>query len=477
MTPTPEQEAIVAAVRGSDDNLCIEALAGAAKTTTLVMIANSKKSKPTLSLAFNKKIALEMADRLPGNCTAMTLNSLGYRSWSQALGKKFLSVNTKKNYEILFALCEKLKGEDKDSAYSYFSDILRSVAYGKTAGYIPDDHFPTMRRLMEDQDLFIHLEEEPSDLIFNLIRDTSIESLRLSHQGVVDFDDQILMSALSPQAKFPNYPLVLIDEAQDLSSLNHFMLRKLAKERVIGVGDACQSIYGFRGAHEDSMNLLKSSFNMRSLVLSVSFRCPRLVVEEARWRAPHMQYPEWAIEGSVSSLPSWTSSDLPQDATVLCRNNAPLFSLALRLLRNGRRVELVGNDIGKTLVKILKKIGPPDTPRSVVLDGIAEWQEAKLAKSRSPGSINDQAACLRVFCEGGETLGAIMRFAENLLAQTGPVKLMTIHKSKGLEFDHVFILNRDLINLKDPQDRNVLYVGQTRAKQSLTYIRLEDFNE
>jgi len=224
------------------------------------------------------------------------------------------------------------------------------------------------------------------------------------------------------------------------------------------------------------MQLLQQTFEMRPFTLSISFRCPRTVVEEARWRAPHMRYPEWASPGEVTSLHTWSPSDLRESPVILCRNNAPLFRLALMLLRSGRRVELVGNDIGKTLVKILKKFGPPDTPKAAVLSAIAEWEEAKLAKTRSPGSVTDQAACLRVFCEGGETLGSILSFANDLLSQVGPVKLLTIHKSKGLEFPHVYILNREAINLREAQDRNVLYVAQTRAKETLTYISLENFH-
>ena len=37
--PTPEQVEILDAVRSTDDNLLVSALAGAAKTTTLVMMA------------------------------------------------------------------------------------------------------------------------------------------------------------------------------------------------------------------------------------------------------------------------------------------------------------------------------------------------------------------------------------------------------------------------------------------------------
>jgi ATP-dependent exoDNAse (exonuclease V) beta subunit len=67
--------------------------------------------------------------------------------------------------------------------------------------------------------------------------------------------------------------------------------------------------------------------------------------------------------------------------------------------------------------------------------------------------------------------GAIKQ-AEKLASQTGRIKLMTGHRSKGLEFKSVFILDRQLMNLKseDSQDRNLLYVCQTRAKLNLFYV-------
>ena len=57
------------------------------------------------------------------------------------------------------------------------------------------------------------------------------------------------------------------------------------------------------------------------------------------------------------------------------------------------------------------------------------------------------------------------------------VVLSTIHKSKGLEADNVFILDVNLIpskyaTTKDQlkQERNLLYVAITRAKNKLIYI-------
>ena len=87
-TPTPEQLAIVTAATDTTDNLLVSALAGAAKTSTLEMIANALPDVNTICLAFNKKIATEMEQRLPSNCTAKTLNALGNAAWKDAIGKR-----------------------------------------------------------------------------------------------------------------------------------------------------------------------------------------------------------------------------------------------------------------------------------------------------------------------------------------------------------------------------------------------------
>ena len=107
--PTEEQQAILDFANDSKDNLLINALAGAAKTSTLVMLADYKRMSQTqiLCLAFNKKIADEMRTRLPTNCTSMTLNSLGHRVWGQSLGRRLSRPDTKKNYNILRDLIDK----------------------------------------------------------------------------------------------------------------------------------------------------------------------------------------------------------------------------------------------------------------------------------------------------------------------------------------------------------------------------------
>ena len=86
----------------------------------------------------------------------------------------------------------------------------------------------------------------------------------------------------------------------------------------------------------------------------------------------------------------------------------------------------------------------------------------------------DQAECLMLFAEQGQELGDAIAYAEHIFASQGPIMLMTGHKSKGLEFNNVFILDQHLIR-DEGQDRNLRYVMQTRTKDTLTYINTADF--
>jgi len=225
------------------------------------------------------------------------------------------------------------------------------------------------------------------------------------------------------------------------------------------------------------MEKMKEEFKMRELTLSVSFRCPISVVEAARWRAPHMQFPEWAKPGAVKHFDEWSESIVPQTAAIICRNNAPLFSMAIQLLKNKRYPQIIGNDIGKYLVKIMKKFGKNEIPQAEVLVQIQLWVEEKLKKSRVRQKVEDQADCLRIFASQGETLGDAIAYAEHLFNSQGPILLMTGHKAKGLEFETVFFLDQHLIDREQGQEKNLYYVIQTRSKNELFYVTSDQFVE
>lgn len=473
--PTPEQQEIIDFAVQSKDNLMISALAGAAKTSTLVMVAEALTSVQMLCLAFNRTIAEEMKTRLPPNCTSSTLNSLGHRTWGTACPSR-INFDANKVNSMLKQEINQLDARKRSEAWENFAETQKIINWGKACGWVPDHHHTNAKRLMDDERFFASLDEEPTDLMVQLARNVSVESLNRGLKGQIDFGDQILLPVLFP-VMFDTYQHVLIDESQDLSELNHAFLRKLVRKRITAVGDANQAIYAFRGAHSESMAVLKDTFKMTELGLSISFRCPIAVVQEARWKAPHMKWPEWAAEGTVSTLDEWGPEFIPDDSAIICRNNAPLFNIACKLLRERRRPMVVGNDIGKGLLRTMKKFGPPEMSQDEVMFAIDEWLKEKLAKARDEDKFYDQAACMRIFAgSGASNLQETMAYAEDVLNQSGPIKLMTGHKSKGLEFDNVFILDKHLVRTEEEeQEKNLLYVMQTRSKASLTYIRSDDY--
>jgi DNA helicase-2/ATP-dependent DNA helicase PcrA len=490
-TPTPEQELILAEAK-SPDSLLIEALAGAAKTSTLCLLAAKLPLVPTLCCAFNKRIADEMSKRMPSHIQCSTMNSLGHRAWGQKLGRR-LTLATDKVYDAASELMNSLPPEQKRQFGDVFASVMRAVRLAKSSGYVPAK-FKTLGKglisldTLLDEVLSSQIDCEPDDQFQGWFHTILERGIAESFEGKIDFDDQVYMSALFGGI-FPKFPIIMVDEAQDLSNLNHEMIRLMFGGRLIAVGDPYQSIYAFRGANIGSMDLLAKEYNMKRMTLSVSFRCPKAVVERARLRAPHMQYPEWAKDGIVSRLDDWSPADILDGGAIICRNNAPLFTVALRLIRGGRSVKLLGNDIGKSLIAVLKKLGPPDLPRDSVLGAISEWEKDQLSKARDArkASIRDRAECLRVFAEFGETLASAMAYATHLFEMTGKINLMSGHKSKGLEFpityhlDPFLIPSKFALRLADEgdngaleQERNLRYVIETRAQEALYLIHTED---
>jgi DNA helicase-2/ATP-dependent DNA helicase PcrA len=486
-SPTSEQLAIIEAARTTSDNLLVQALAGAAKTSTLELIAAALPGRPILAVAFNKRIAEEMTKRLPSHCVCKTMNSIGHTAWGNHIGKR-LTLNKSKMGDILRA--QSLTRAEQEELREIYGDVVQLAARAKLYGYIPEGKYDTALHLVDRETLEeVLAEQEYPTLAWELLDRLLTESIRQAWEGTIDFDDQIYMPTLF-HSQLPKFPLVLVDEAQDLSPLNHQMISRLVTNRIIAVGDAFQSIYGFRGAVSDGLNVLRLRFKMRELRLSVSFRCPKAVVMLARKRAPYMQWPEWAAEGEVRDFTQgnppkpWGPNLFPNGSAVICRNNAPLFSLGLKLLRAGRGITIRGFDLSKRLIKILNEFGDHEMPREQLLDHIDRWRSARISEGKMKlETIEDRHACLRVFAEVTPTLGAAIAHAEALFSSEGPVELLSGHKSKGLEWNHVFHLDPWRVPsqfARSPeelnQEANLEYVITTRAKQTLTLINIDDYD-
>ena len=476
MNFTAEQTAIIDAAVNTSTNLAIIARAGAAKTTTLIKIAEALPKVPMLCLAFNKSVAEEMRVRLPRNCESKTLHAIGYKAWFSFIRRK-TTLENGKVYRLTKSLISTYDEDERVLFYEEMGDLMKFINDGKTAGWLPEEYKGHWRPLINDKEFFEALPRELSPVEEDLIKTVSVQSFKESLNGFIDFNDMIFCPAICG-VSWPSFPLTLIDEAQDLSPINHHILKKMVRrDRIIAVGDPFQAIYGFRGASTRSMENLIEMFDMQTFKLTITFRCGKEIVRNAQWRAPDMTAFPSNVDGQVERPSSWKTGDFIAGDAIICRNNAPLFSVAIKLIKEGQLPELSGRDIGKSIVKVIKKLGADDPPKDEAREKLQEWRDKELDRARegAEGRIHDMFACVNILLAEVETLGETKAYLNHLLSREGRILLMTGHKSKGLEFNNVWFLDQFLCRLKYEQDANLKYVIETRAKERLSYIQSDDF--
>jgi DNA helicase II / ATP-dependent DNA helicase PcrA len=482
MKLTDEQVAILDAYRSTDDNILMEAYAGSGKSTMLELV-QAEVQGPCLYIAFGKLDA-DMFGRykdptkdnykkikpiMKSTTVAKTFNGLGHGAWAKTVGR--VNFQPFKMTEILKAMFNELRSKDRQHAWDQFTEIKEALGMARHIGYIPDGHSQASRRLCDKEALEARLENKLTPFAWQIVDAALRVSIKAAYDGLIDYDDQIYMSGLFG-GSFPRFPDVLIDEDQDLSPTNHAMLSQLCKgSRVGAVGDRWQSIYYFRGAETGGVDKIKAKFNMTEFPLSVSFRCPQAIVEAARWRVPNLK---WVKDGGrYEVLSGLAASDIPEGATIVCRNNAPLLRAAFSLLSGKRSVQVVGSDISAKIVKLLRKIGAEGDSQEDLLLKIDAWRDAKLATSNAPATTNDTAECLKVFAGWGKDVDQACKYAEHIFKQQGAITLTTGHKAKGKEWDIVYHLDSQLLG-RDDQDLNLKYVIQTRSADVMYEITTQE---
>jgi superfamily I DNA/RNA helicase len=497
VTPTPEQSAIIDAAK-RPESLIVNALAGTGKTTTLTMLAKALPAEPALALAFNKKIKEELEKRFPKNFTVMTMNGLGHRAWAFTINKKRMMIDANKIGRLT---TEALKAFP--TSRDQWGSIKLLVAMAMQRGLVPSQFqhaksiLPDTPQTWEQMDYELDLGLSPDER--KLARRILISSIEEGFNGCISYDDQIYLPVVFSGA-FPRFPIVLVDEAQDLSPLNHQMLRKCCAGKLIVVGDPRQAIYAFRGADHNSMHNIKTLRpSWIELPLNTTFRCPQVVVERQHAHAPQYRAAPTNAVGEIHDLTiegtwNWkTINGLAMGETaILCRNNAPLLSMAFKLLRRHVGVTMLGRELGKGLSTLCKKLVEdrtiPSTDFRVILDGWFETERSKAEANDDASkldSVTDKYECILAVMDNRKPkdVRELIYELDNLFAKdSGLVTLATGHKAKGLEWDTVLHLDPWRIPskwAKKPdeitQENNLRYVLETRSKHTLILANMKDF--
>jgi superfamily I DNA/RNA helicase len=474
-------------------NAVVDAKAGSGKSTTALLGIEFMKGS-VIVLAFGKKIAVEFQNKLNNmaypNARSATFHSECNANLSR--NRQRPTVNTGKVWRIA-----ELFTQEKELAKVRLS-ICKLVGYAKNSGFGIDtcpaiDDRQAWVDIIQHHDVDLDADVEIEDVI-----DICIKVLELNNRDVkvIDFDDQIYFPLLF-KLKFTKYDWIIVDEAQDTNVIRKLALREMMHEnsRLIAIGDPNQAIMGFTGAENDSLNLIKEMFNANELKLSVCYRCAKSIIREAQKYVPDIVAYEDNIEGEVTDIKYdeffklAPTLELSKKDGIICRNNAPLVSLAFGLIRSGIGCRIEGRDIGQNLLTFTNKWKVNDLATFALRIQTFFDKAIEKAKKATRGLLEDKYETLLILIERCQSLGkhdieSLRNLIKSMFSNSedanvpNVVTLSSIHKSKGLEFDSVYLLGMSqfcpskyaTLDWMKEQERNLQYVAVTRAKHKLTYI-------
>jgi len=248
-----------------------------------------------------------------------------------------------------------------------------------------------------------------------------------------------LRSSDNRKVFFANKKYLFVDEFQDINQLQFEIINEFYKNNVviIGVGDDAQNIYTFRGSDvKYIINFSKYFSNSKQYMLTHNFRSTKEIIDvanesiqKAHFCIPKKMIPQSNYSGEKPEVRFFNSADdqadfilnkiyqfhksVPyEEICVLCPINQMLYKLEERALQNNMPVNII------------------DNKADVGISGIRK----------------------------------------------GKITMCTIHKSKGLEWDVVFIIgmNDELFPAEKDVDkleesRRLFYVATTRARKFLFY--------
>jgi DNA helicase-2/ATP-dependent DNA helicase PcrA len=518
-TPSKYQKEIFDFILNDTRNAVISAVAGSGKTTTLLKALDIiPDDKTVLFLAFNKSIADELSKRVPDNkknISVKTVHSYGKSILSQ---KSNSELDTKKYRGLLWSLINFLKGGDESKISVFeFNEEQQKYIYeiGKLLNTKISDEHKFVSDIVSLCNLsrlhLVNFDIKPIGVgeINKLAQIHSVSNednestiawylakLGMHYLNTVDYTDMVTIPVLL-NLKFEEYDFVFIDECQDLNTAQRTLMQRIIKPetgRFIAVGDPKQAIYAFAGADHESYQKLKQIPNTVELPLSFTYRVAPQILNLVKHINPAIIAHTKNKPGKVIDDASY--KDIVDGDMVLCRNTFPIVALCIKLLGEGKKSFIVGSDIGESLTKMISscKREREEFNMNNVLCRLIKEKEKMVEKIVTNHNMKKNEALedsqVIIFSEKIQVIEALsngiddpnvviekikMIFSDK---EKDGIRLSTIHKSKGLEADRVFIIHEDLIPSKYAilpwqieQERNLEYVAYTRAKTVLGFVK------
>lgn len=454
---TSQQLAIVEVAK-LGENISVKALAGAAKTSTAIFVAKAVP-KTTLYVCYNKSIAVEAQPKFGSHAKCSTMHSLAWQAIVRGTGfskrgklQGNLSRNAVKDY------IDESKVNEVQEAVELVVDIIDKFCMS----YNTDLSSAIDYRLAD--------EEEVQDRDYMKLVIMSIWEAMTDPKSDFPMTHNTYLKLFQLSKPNLGYQLIICDEFQDINPVSLDILLSQECQKVV-IGDPWQSIYAFNGA-VNAFNHIDGSFT--ELQLTTSFRFGKNIADLAL-KVLHKGGYRGELEGKGSGEAKSLSA-------ILARTNLELFLKAADLANKGQYFHVEGGfkELYCMLYSCMAlQAGNLDKIYSPRIKGFRDFQELIDA------------------CATQKDLGklvSILRSVDNLPAVINNIKrweapkdkasiiLSSIHKSKGLEFGEVTIMeglipkgeawddldgHEQIAKLKDMQLLNLAYIAITRAESKV----------
>ncbi|THU42007.1 ATP-dependent helicase [Niastella caeni] len=482
---THQQSAII----NSSGDLRINAVAGSGKTTTIIEYAASRPANARiLYLAFNKSVKLEAVRKFSDygltNTKVETAHSLAYKHIVFQHNYKVKAQGYKIS-EICQLLGIRGNGE-KHAEFVIANHINKFVTY-----FCNSDKAKVQDLNYLDTMVDVNAKAFVKSF-YKFIEDGTRVLLAKMDRGEIEITHDFYLKKFQLSNPALPYDYILFDEAQDASAAMLDVFKKQKATKVI-VGDTHQQIYSWRHAVN---SLDKTDFD--TLQLSSSFRFTQdianLATEIISWKNHLFECKPVAIDGKGTGKREVVKA-------TIARTNLGLLLNAIDFITDNSKVKHIyfeGNissymyaDDGASLYDVLSLYnGNHDRIRDQLVGSMKDIDDLEEYVEKTED--HQLATMIEIVREYGNEVHGIIKSLKEL--HTGDedrskaeMIFSTVHRSKGMEYDVVYLVNDFLSEgkLKDLKEKhkndksgafdvarlneeiNLLYVAITRTRNKL----------
>ena len=416
------------AVHTTENQVLVVAGAGSGKTRVLTervkyLLESGVPPQNIIAITFTNLAADEMKERLReveniGDCFIGTIHSFANKIMSLT-DVNYKILTTEAQIEIYKELISKYCKHLTFDRYLDYYDMVQKYELG----YVSEAEVNNFLNVSEATEYRFLSKDLP-------VVDDYPETMKTvaKQRNYIDFDEllRIAIDYFKENKIEPEH--VLVDEFQDVGTLEFNFVYSLEAKNYFFVGDDWQSIYGFKGGNVELFLKLIQSGEVTTYYLTNNYRCAKKIIEMGDTVISQV---ENKVTKEITAL-----SDKEGTVTVMSK----AYGIE-KMIENLRKKEVPFKDV------------------------------FVLARSnKDMFMLRDTLLSEGIPCDTFKREGMSLTELNNMMNRNS-VKVLTVHTSKGLEANTVYLYGNFPVHcphyLKNEEERKVMYVGVTRAKEHL----------